>query len=194
MKKIVIMLTATVFAVSVQAANYNWKSIKGAVYTDSATILKSGTAYLFDTATLSQQALLIALQGGTAIDTLSSISSASLATTGKITTTSDFSYDGQAGGSIWVAYMAIVNDDRVYISSTVDILAPSNDAAINIAMNSPASTSKQATIEGSTFGSAGWYSTASSSGGGESDNIPEPTSGLLLLVGMGALALRRKQK
>ncbi len=38
-----------------------------------------------------------------------------------------------------------------------------------------------------------WASTATSSGS-ESGNVPEPTSGLLLLVGMGALALRRKQK
>ncbi len=30
--------------------------------------------------------------------------------------------------------------------------------------------------------------------GGGTDGVPEPTSGLLLLVGMGALALRRKQK
>ncbi len=37
-----------------------------------------------------------------------------------------------------------------------------------------------------------WVSTATSSGG-ESGNVPEPTSGLLLLVGMGALALRRKR-
>ena len=32
-----------------------------------------------------------------------------------------------------------------------------------------------------------------SSGGGDTPNVPEPTSGLLMLVGLGALALRRKR-
>ena len=36
--------------------------------------------------------------------------------------------------------------------------------------------------------------TAWSTGGGGSGGVPEPTSGLLLLVGAGMLALRRKQK
>ena len=35
---------------------------------------------------------------------------------------------------------------------------------------------------------------AAGSGGGGGENVPEPTSGLLLLVGAGMLALRRKQK
>ena len=47
--------------------------------------------------------------------------------------------------------------------------------------------------QGKTLASSAFsYVTASSGGGGE--NVPEPTSGLLLLVGAGMLALRRKQK
>jgi len=42
----------------------------------------------------------------------------------------------------------------------------------------------------SSFGSASWTALGGSSQG----DIPEPTSGLLLLVGAGMLALRRKQK
>ena len=38
------------------------------------------------------------------------------------------------------------------------------------------------------------YVTAGGGGGGGSGDVPEPTSGLLLLVGAGMLALRRKQK
>lgn len=42
--------------------------------------------------------------------------------------------------------------------------------------------------------SAGWATPGGGGGGGESGGVPEPTSGLLLLVGAGMLALRRKQK
>jgi len=43
----------------------------------------------------------------------------------------------------------------------------------------------------SAFGSASWTALG---GGGGTDPLPEPTSGLLLLVGGAVLALRRKQK
>ncbi len=38
-----------------------------------------------------------------------------------------------------------------------------------------------------------WTATTSSTSGGESETVPEPTSGLLLLIGAAGLALRRKR-
>ena len=47
----------------------------------------------------------------------------------------------------------------------------------------------------SAFGSASWTALGGGGGGGGgSGDVPEPTSGLLLLVGGAMLALRRKQK
>ena len=44
------------------------------------------------------------------------------------------------------------------------------------------------------LGGSSLISSTAYSGGGSQGDIPEPTSGLLLLVGAGMLALRRKQK
>ena len=47
---------------------------------------------------------------------------------------------------------------------------------------------------GLNMGGSSLISSTAYSGGGSQGDIPEPTSGLLLLVGAGMLALRRKQK
>jgi len=52
--------------------------------------------------------------------------------------------------------------------------------------------SEVSTTKGLAMGS--WTQITASSGGGGDSGAPEPTSGLLLLVGAGILGLRRKQK
>ena len=79
------------------------------------------------------------------------------------------------------AFFAIVSGDDMYISKIAGKAAQSVGTA-SIAFGNQASASKSV-FGDATFASPGWYTTA----------VPEPTSGLLLLLGMAGLALKRKR-
>jgi hypothetical protein len=80
-------------------------------------------------------------------------------------------------------YVALVDDGNIFISATKSVTG-SDTGSVTIGSQS-VSTPSKSTIEfaaGDKFSAAGWYTA-----------VPEPTSGLLLLLGMAGLALRRKQ-
>lgn len=78
-------------------------------------------------------------------------------------------------GNDYNFYFTITDNGQTFTSSSVTVAAQASDVA------------------GITFGNMASQTQNASNWGGGGD-IPEPTSGLLLLVGAGMLALRRKQK
>jgi len=197
MKKLIIAVAAVCAAVAVQAAAANWKATASNLYAGNATDKYSGTAYIFDAGVTSQAALFAIFDAGTAIGTSTAgYAGSATITTGTMGQTT-FTYGNQSASasdlSNYSFYFVVVDDQNIYFSNEKAVSANANDTAKSVAFGTQAndSTTFSKTAAGAGFQGAGHWSTHASSGGGES--VPEPTSGLLMLIGAAALALRRKR-
>ena len=90
----------------------------------------------------------------------------------------EFSNSSFVAGNDYSFYFKIEADGKTFTSQTITASAQASDTA-TIQFGNMASRTQTA---------SNWV------GGGTQPDVPEPTSGLLLLVGAGMLALRRKQK
>ena len=188
MKKLVIALAVAACAAVVNAAAFNWTSsgtnAGKTINSKAGTALYSATTpytlYLFDAGVTSQDALLAGLRGDKTITDFSSVKTQTLASNSQITATG-FEYG--SSGNNYSFYVAIVNGDDVFLSSSLTKAAQEADT-VNVAFTGLGTATKNAFSDSTaTFASkgAGWYA------------VPEPTSGLLMLLGMAGLALRRRR-
>ena len=187
MKKLLVIAIAMA-TVAANAASFSWKTTTtGKIYeADSTKLLSSATAYLFDSGKVSQAAVLAAFDAGTAISTLAYADTTSV-TSGAISTKT---FDVPAGyntGDAFNAYIAIVVDDSIYIGNEYATTTPGTGTKA-ISLNEKTASQAAALDIAKGYASAGWYAAASSGG----EPVPEPTSGLLMLLGMAGLALRRR--
>ena len=186
MKKLCFALAAVALAVSSQAAVVKWSTMT-ALYKGNASDTFNGTVYLVDSSSanggIAQQALLSAFLGGTLSIGDYDVASAS-ASAGKITAATLDPINKASGtaygdGSVSF-YMVAIDGDNIFISDTKAVTLStigSTSAAFSLKAQSTV-----AAAMSTTFSAGGWYTAA-----------PEPTSGLLMLVGLGALALRRRR-
>ena len=181
MKKLMFMLAAAVAVVSAQAASVSWTCTN---VKDGDGNAISGVAYFINAATLSQDAFK-ALSGADAFNTaLSGMYSYTPTDAGKYTVSSTAAVANSALGlsdtTTYSVYLAIFDTATITDSSNYYLTSPLSLTTVSGA--------ETAQIK---FGS---QSTASQAAGAwTSVNVPEPTSGLLMLVGLGALALRRRR-
>ena len=179
MKKIVMVMVVVMTAFAVNAASFSWKTATsgGKVYSDATTTLDSGTAYLIDAAVLSQTDLASAVTGGTSLSDViagKTVGSATV-TAGKIAT--DITTDAYASGANVNFYTVVVNGDNYFASDSVAVTVSGvGDTIVQFKLSTPTK-------------AADAWKDATGTGGG----VPEPTSGLLLLVGGALLALRRRR-
>jgi len=184
MKKLIIAVAAVAMGIAANAASYSWQVQKGYIYDGAATPEKitSGTAYLMFTSVLSQSDLVTAFgtdaAAAAATVAANAISTGAIGSNARVALVEGATYDTTSDQT---AYFVVFNNDAMYVSITKDALydALTGDT---IAFDSVTSSSKLKFDVADGYSAAGWYAA-----------VPEPTSGLLMLLGMAGLALRRRR-
>jgi hypothetical protein len=190
MKKILVAAFAIALAGIVQAANYTWNSLSPMYTWDSSDatgwpmVSENTTAYFVFASAYTQSDLVNDFAAGT-------VDYAALSAAGNGLITADGLVDftsasGNYTSAQQVYYVVFQDEQHMFVSGEV--------TAAYDALSGATVTFEYDQVEGLWTGSAidsstgytggGWYSAAA---------VPEPTSGLLLLLGMAGLALRRKQ-
>ncbi|MGN0847119.1 MAG: PEP-CTERM sorting domain-containing protein [Kiritimatiellia bacterium] len=170
MKKIIMAFAVIAMAVSVQAAAVNWK-VSGTAATKDYTVYVMAGAVIdtWDSATAVAAAAVdsgvIALSGRNYL-------ASGTASDAALTKTDSFYYVViSADGSQYAVSSAYAGADYVYDPNAAP---PESAPAVLPSFASATATYKEF--------------------GGSSGDIPEPTSGLLMLLGVAGLALRRRQR
>ena len=187
-----IALAAVAVGIAANAASFTWTTA-GRIYDGSGNTgadyyAKGQTAYLMFVSTISQADLVASFNtsSATAMSTVTGgkVTSATVNSEGKVEVTTPFTSSVTESQT---AYYVIFANDKMYVSGTTSALYNSLDpdevGAINFAAETSASKATFADTT-ATYAGAGWYQAAA---------VPEPTSGLLMLLGMAGLALRRKR-
>lgn len=185
MKKLMIAFTAVVMAACANAAAWSWGSgTYAATVPGGSTALSGASIYLFDgyasstAANTAKGNLLASLRAGNEIAGYTQ--TATLGTDGTLATQE---FTGSTGKLY--AFTVILADDAAgnsYMFQSANKNATGADVGVaSLTFDISSTTLKPLDATGS---SAGWYMTAAA---------PEPTSGLLLLLGVAGLALKRKR-
>ena len=175
MKKLMVILSATLMTSVASAASVLWSTSEdfadsaGVAFSDSRNI----AAYLFDAASVTQDALFSSWKGGAA-----DVSGAKVTSTWFDAYQQDVTAEVGSSGSKSL-FWAVVNGDDLFVSSIITKEISQMGGTGFEWSNESGNVFNGAT----SFGGAGWYTGA----------VPEPTSGLLLLLGMAGLALKRKR-
>ena len=181
MKKLIVVLATIVVAVATQAATVKWTCTN--VYVDSANKCE-GVAYLMLESDVANFNALAGDTAGINAAVAKAKYSFTPSTAGTYSLTKTNSELGLSDGTDYGnAYLVIFNGATVadstgfYVTPSKGLMTYGGDNTASLAFGSQATNSKNADNWGAT------------SGGG----APEPTSGLLLLMGGAMLALRRKR-
>lgn len=185
MKKLIIALAAVGMAVAANAAAAPWKATITNIYTGNTTDKFAGYVYILDADAYSMQTVYdnFANKTWTSADNLDSVKAGKIQATAGAAANKTFDYGD--GGVQYDFYAVILDGENLYFSNLLtDKTASSSSTAATLAFGTQLTGSQKAATAGFQ-GASAW-----SSFGGSS--VPEPTSGLLVLLGVAGLALRRR--
>lgn len=186
MKKLITCASAIVIAIAAQAASVDWSlNAKNSVMLHDGSAAAEVTVYLLNTGSTTYAKLVADLEAGTVTastiaDQAAYLGSATTGTgknAGKIASATATSGSLVAGSNYNLAFLIFDkdgDDDYFYLSNVQQASAwqTGTDYSQDLAA--------VATWDSTTYSSGTWTA------------VPEPTSGLLLLLGMAGLALKRK--
>ena len=196
MKKLMIAAAIVCAAAFAQAAEYNWKT--QSIYDgfeidktyggdpnpwyDNAAPVSGATLYLIASA-CSQEDFLTAWQGGASLATLAD-------TYGVAKTAGSISGVTGGDGAVALTALTTVSDDAFYAYGVLEkdgylYMSQSTEFTPNAKVTPDITIIAEeasGVFNGTTYAGAGWYTA-----------VPEPTSGLLLLLGVAGLALKRRR-
>ncbi len=206
MKKLMIATCAVAFAVAAHAGCVSWTITN--VYAGNTSDMVSGNAYLFSNASVASTAVVAAIQGAWAGYTTAggdrltgkdgmlaylnenALGAGGTAVTWTPTTAGTYSVNtgaytneqlGLANSTEYTLYAVIFDDTIANLDEETKMFVTGTKTATTKgegSTNQPFMIGNQGTRSQDP---ANW------------NNVPEPTSGLLMLIGMGALALRRRR-
>ena len=184
MQKLILAVTAASMAICSNAARVNWKTSSYIGDGTSSGVTAAAIVYLIDSATLTQSSIYSAVDGGkTLADAIgvNSVASAAL-TSGEISKqTLEISATGDKTYYMVLFDSTIGTDGALYFSEEITkTLLTTGSANYSFASDSSIK-AVAANMSGFDTAGGGWVA------------VPEPTSGLLLLIGMAGLALKRKR-
>lgn len=190
MKKLMIAAFAIAFAVVAQAATYNWQCKSGwatATDMDEDSTLVGSSIYAFDANIYTIAAITAGIQADKASYLDNALTNGGSPISGTVKADGSFAFSGgkdlTAVDNAAKMYAVIFAEDAsskefFYIADMgTKTITSAHDGGAAVAFNIEE-------LYTGAVGSTGWNATAA---------IPEPTSGLLLLLGMAGLALKRKR-
>ena len=186
MKKLMIALAAVAIGFAANAASYSWSAQSGRLMngtgeSGSANYITSGTAYLLFTDVMSQADLVsaFAADASAAASTVATkaLSSGTIGSDARVGAQS-FTADATSDKT---AYFVVFNGDNMYVSMTATAEYMSVGESPIEFDSLTASSRALPTAATAGYSDAGYTA------------VPEPTSGLLMLLGMAGLALRRRR-
>ena len=181
MKKLMFMLAAVAVAACAQAASVSWTCTNVKDGTGSAI---SGIAYFVNAATLSQETLATYTKASDFTTALSGMYNWTPETAGKYSNA-----DGVANATLGLSD-GTASHAYLLIFDTTMITDASNYYMTEVKDFNTLTGSYEAQIK---WGSQSTASQAAGAWTSVTGSVPEPTSGLLMLLGMAGLALRRKR-
>ena len=195
MKKLMVAFAAIALAIGAQAAQWTWGiSVGGPIYKpETSTGIASGTAYLyaFSSASAAESALTSFVESYAA-ETLTD--SALTSASGYVDGTKRTISEGALSANYAMnndPYSGLSKGDTVYWAMVVDategLLVDYTSATRNADGKNRSVTFYEAENSQKVFLASGGYQ------GAGFYTVPEPTSGLMLLLGFAGLALKRKR-
>ena len=182
MKKLIMAVALCCVAAVGQSATVAWSAGKIFDGTDSATGVGTGTAYLVLVSSLAQtDAVSNFAEGNSSAITGAAIGSYAIAD-------SKVAYNELTGVTAPTTasafYYIVFNGDNMLVSEAVNSTYDNVTSMHAVEFASSKNYAKALPSDGA-YSGAGWYTATAS--------VPEPTSGLLMLLGMAGLALRRRR-